>query len=325
MDMQGAATVHMDASPDHIWALLSDPTRLRLVADQPAAGEAEGAWLLHPLHAERARYQWYQPTNRSCVVHPKHQPACALRSLPTQEFVEADWTRFQAIKKALPAITSSTNPGQGLDWLQQMVDACAGQCDISVSQARRKLQGAGWLFDEVLTLAQHHGLCLDDLAQDPTGGTSPAAPLEKGHVLLEGADTACQVQIGHLLAPRDQAHTAVQAVRDGDRWLIGAPTALRRLHPQGPRYAVPDRVRLPGRAAALDADHHVVAALRLQKTQGLVYPRLVGRAGEVLRVVPAVHRDAAVPRQQADPGHARLAPARAAVQRLRHLSYLATS
>jgi len=33
-----------------------------------------------------------------------------------------------AIKKALPAITSSTNPGQGLDWLQQMVDACAGQC-----------------------------------------------------------------------------------------------------------------------------------------------------------------------------------------------------
>ncbi|KAF7299321.1 Glyco-hydro-cc domain-containing protein [Mycena indigotica] len=33
-----------------------------------------------------------------------------------------------AIKKALPAITSSTNPGQGLDWLKQMLDACAGQC-----------------------------------------------------------------------------------------------------------------------------------------------------------------------------------------------------
>jgi len=32
------------------------------------------------------------------------------------------------IKKALPAITSSTNPGQGLDWLKQFVDACAGQC-----------------------------------------------------------------------------------------------------------------------------------------------------------------------------------------------------
>src|SRR5258707_1253690 len=57
----------------------------------------------------------------------------------------------------------------------------ARQCDISVSQARRKLQGAGWLFDEVLTLAQHHGLSLDDLAQDqpPTGSSSAPAPLEK--------------------------------------------------------------------------------------------------------------------------------------------------
>ncbi|KAH8928623.1 glycoside hydrolase family 128 protein [Atractiella rhizophila] len=33
-----------------------------------------------------------------------------------------------AIKKALPAITSSTSAGQGLDWLQQMVNACAGGC-----------------------------------------------------------------------------------------------------------------------------------------------------------------------------------------------------
>ncbi|KAJ7103202.1 hypothetical protein B0H15DRAFT_199803 [Mycena belliarum] len=32
------------------------------------------------------------------------------------------------IKKALPAVTSSTKPGQGLDWLKQMLDACAGQC-----------------------------------------------------------------------------------------------------------------------------------------------------------------------------------------------------
>ncbi|KAM5546290.1 hypothetical protein V8D89_000416 [Ganoderma adspersum] len=33
-----------------------------------------------------------------------------------------------AIKKALPAITSSASAGQGLDWLQQMVDACGGGC-----------------------------------------------------------------------------------------------------------------------------------------------------------------------------------------------------
>ncbi|KAJ7685673.1 hypothetical protein DFH06DRAFT_967974 [Mycena polygramma] len=33
-----------------------------------------------------------------------------------------------AIKKALPAVSSSQNAGQGLDWVQQMVSACAGQC-----------------------------------------------------------------------------------------------------------------------------------------------------------------------------------------------------
>ncbi|KAM5545388.1 hypothetical protein V8D89_001001 [Ganoderma adspersum] len=32
------------------------------------------------------------------------------------------------ILKALPAITSSASAGQGLDWLQQMVDACGGGC-----------------------------------------------------------------------------------------------------------------------------------------------------------------------------------------------------
>ena len=32
------------------------------------------------------------------------------------------------IKKALPAITSSTNANQGLDWLNQMVSSCGGGC-----------------------------------------------------------------------------------------------------------------------------------------------------------------------------------------------------
>ncbi|KAJ6628170.1 hypothetical protein B0H10DRAFT_1991681 [Mycena sp. CBHHK59/15] len=44
----------------------------------------------------------------------------------------ADWYKQNinpmAIKKALPAVTSSQDPGKGLDWLQQMLDACAGQC-----------------------------------------------------------------------------------------------------------------------------------------------------------------------------------------------------
>ncbi|KAI0036311.1 glycosyl hydrolase catalytic core-domain-containing protein [Vararia minispora EC-137] len=38
------------------------------------------------------------------------------------------WINPLAIKKALPAISSSSSAGQGLDWLQQMVSACAGGC-----------------------------------------------------------------------------------------------------------------------------------------------------------------------------------------------------
>ncbi|KZT53639.1 glycoside hydrolase family 128 protein [Calocera cornea HHB12733] len=33
-----------------------------------------------------------------------------------------------AIKKALPSVTDSTASGQGLDWVAQMISACAGQC-----------------------------------------------------------------------------------------------------------------------------------------------------------------------------------------------------
>jgi len=44
----------------------------------------------------------------------------------------ADWYKQNInplpIKKALPAITASTQPGQGFEWLQQMLAACAGQC-----------------------------------------------------------------------------------------------------------------------------------------------------------------------------------------------------
>ncbi|KAK7060758.1 hypothetical protein VNI00_000490 [Paramarasmius palmivorus] len=38
------------------------------------------------------------------------------------------WINPLAIKKALPAVTSSTSSGQGLDWLAQMISACGGGC-----------------------------------------------------------------------------------------------------------------------------------------------------------------------------------------------------
>ncbi|KAJ7831187.1 hypothetical protein B0H14DRAFT_2805122 [Mycena olivaceomarginata] len=40
----------------------------------------------------------------------------------------ADWYKQNINPMRSPAVTASQNPGQGLDWLQQMLDACAGQC-----------------------------------------------------------------------------------------------------------------------------------------------------------------------------------------------------
>lgn len=144
-------------------------------------------------------------------------------------------------------------PRQQAAWVARL-------CDLSISQARRKLQGAGWLFDEVLTVARHHGLSLDELSRDGPAASPAPSPMEKAEVLLEGARAGAQVQIGHLLAPRDQDLSPLQAVRDGDRWLVGTPVALRRLHPQAPRYAVhrllltPAPPRAPLRVAVVDDD-----------------------------------------------------------------------
>lgn len=38
------------------------------------------------------------------------------------------WINPMTIHKGLPAVTSSTNGGQGLDWLSQFFNACGGQC-----------------------------------------------------------------------------------------------------------------------------------------------------------------------------------------------------
>ncbi|KAJ3712477.1 endo-beta-1,3-glucanase [Lentinula raphanica] len=39
-----------------------------------------------------------------------------------------EWINPLAIKKALPAVTSSTTAGEGLSWLSEMISACAGAC-----------------------------------------------------------------------------------------------------------------------------------------------------------------------------------------------------
>jgi len=58
----------------------------------------------------------------------------------------------QSLKKALPAVTSSTNAGQGLDWLSQMVKACGNGCPAAYINVVSK---AYISFFPLLILFQH--------------------------------------------------------------------------------------------------------------------------------------------------------------------------
>src|SRR3712207_3094115 len=95
-------------------------------------------------------------------------------------------------------------------------------------------------------------------------------------------------------------------------------SSLLRLLGERPRYAVPQGVGLARGAATLDLGHDVVAIRSPQELQRRTHGRPVGRAGEVLLVVAAVHSDLAVPREQPDARHSGLAPARSPVQCLCH-------
>lgn len=76
--------------------------------------------------------------------------------------------------------------------------AIAQICAISVSQARRKLRGAVWLFNEVLALCRHHGESLEAVFGTEHG---PGAPGQAGVLLIDGLELPCQVRAGAICPP----------------------------------------------------------------------------------------------------------------------------
>jgi len=97
-----------------------------------------------------------------------------------------------AIKKALPAVTASTQPGQGLDWLSQMLTACAGNCEFDYIN----LHHYGASFDQFQTYvnaasAQFPGkqIVITEFAlQNPPGGQADqVAYYQQAIPFLDGA------------------------------------------------------------------------------------------------------------------------------------------
>ncbi len=119
-------------------------------------------------------------------------------------------------------------------------------CSISVSQARRKLRGSTWLFNEVLLVCRHFGLSLDAVftpsvlqtntwphagSTAPGGnGTCPASLL-----LLDDEALPCDIQLGPATTPQT---AGLLATHHSDAWWVGSATQLDHIAPQGTRYRV---------------------------------------------------------------------------------------
>jgi hypothetical protein len=97
-----------------------------------------------------------------------------------------------AIKKALPAVTSSVTSGQGLSWVSQMISACAGQCYFDYIN----LHWYGSTFAEFQSYVEsahsqfpNYQLVITEFAlQNPAGGQSAqVAFFQQAFPFLDGA------------------------------------------------------------------------------------------------------------------------------------------
>lgn len=130
---------------------------------------------------------------------------------------------------------------------RQQAATLAQITDISISQARRKLRGAVWLFGEVFAVAQHFGESLDQVFGQP-GAThphplSPAlenlgdAAAQDAQFLMEGQALPCQLRLGAQIRPGTTGAT-LAAAHDARGWWVGSQAALLGLGLQGPHYQV---------------------------------------------------------------------------------------
>jgi CheY-like chemotaxis protein len=146
-------------------------------------------------------------------------------------------------------------------------------CAISISQARRKLRGAVWLFDEVRAVCTHVGAGLDELfgARPPAAArgagrsTSPAPALQPARLHIDGLQLDCSVRLGPALTAG--ATPALVARYAEGQWHVGTHAALQAIAPSSPHNAVdhlqvqPCREPERPRVAVVDDDRDAAEAL----------------------------------------------------------------
>jgi CheY-like chemotaxis protein len=152
-------------------------------------------------------------------------------------------------------------------------------CSISISQARRKLRGAVWLFGEVLALCRHFGESLDAVfapavmqsgSSAAACGHPAAAASYPATLLIDGQRQPCDIQLGEQCTQLDAtaAHPGLVAMHHPvDGWVVGSLARLAQDQIPAPRYVV-DSVQLRqateqarARIAVLDDDLGSASAL----------------------------------------------------------------
>lgn len=109
-------------------------------------------------------------------------------------------------------------------------------CGISPSQARRKLQGSAWLFEEIQALAEFCGCSIETLTQPIENHTSGLP--QKASLLLDGQLLDCDIVVGRLMSPQELMSVPLQAFRANSHWMAGTHQALSTLKSSSPRYTV---------------------------------------------------------------------------------------
>ena len=135
---------------------------------------------------------------------------------------------------------------------RQQAAFLAELCALSLSQARRKLRGAMWAFAEILTIAQHFEISIDQWflakdtshpAIDSSGDLPPhSLPLQDAQMLFASHRIGCQVRLGPQCIAAPEADALITGQFAGE-WLVGTPDTLPLPDAEGPLFYA-DRVEL---------------------------------------------------------------------------------
>lgn len=121
-------------------------------------------------------------------------------------------------------------------------------CAISISQARRKLRGAVWLFDEVRAICQHFGESIDTALsaglrpgqQPPAAGHAKPVTTYPATLLMDEQRLPCDIELGPLCT--DEATSSCQGLvafhHPLEGWQVTGQARLQKEAFRGPHYAV---------------------------------------------------------------------------------------